>query len=364
MIPLFRPSCTDEEIEAVTRVMRSGWWAQGPEVEAFEEEFAAYTGSRYAVATNSCTAALELAARSLSLKEGTSAITPALTFVSTASAMQHAGRDVYFADIDEDTLCVNWDSVRSRLESCLFPPVIVPVWYAGTVTAIPDDILEQAVILEDCAHAAGSAMAGRWGKAACWSFQAVKNLSTGDGGMITTNDPEVARKARALRWCGIDKSTWERDQGKYGWDYSIPYDGEKAHMNDLAAAIGRVQLKRLNQNNEIRRIIARWYNREFADLGWLNMPAVYETSANHLYAVRVAAKDRNRFIDHMLDNGVSAGVHYKPLTHYSQFGYHPDSKATPVTNRVWKQLVTLPLFPDMAASEIEKVIQTVKSFRA
>lgn len=366
MIPLFKPSVTEEEIEAVTRVLRSGWWALGPEVEAFEEEFAEYVGARYAVGVNSATSALELSARATGITNGI-VITPALTFISTAQAMQHAGNRVIFADVNEDTLCIDWDEVLYKFMQFgstsqvgnTVARAVVPVWYGGTVTGVgplPGDVK----VIEDCAHAAGARRAGLLGDAACWSFHAVKNLATGDGGMVTTNDLDVYNRLKPLRWCGIDKSTWERDQGKYGWDYSIPVDGEKMHMNDIAAALGRVQLRRLDDMNTTRYDIAEVYNSELHALGWLRRPEITEESSNHLYVVRV--EDRNRFIDHMLENGVSAGVHYKPLTHYPHL--FPGTHHVPVTERVWKTLVTLPLFPDMTEGEQEKVIATVRSFKA
>lgn len=354
MIPLFKPSCTDAEIEAVTRVLRSGWWAMGPETEAFEEEFAVSTGAMYAVAVNSATSALELAARACGITGRTVAV-PALTFVSTALAMQHAGNDVVFADIREDTLCLNWSDPR-----LMQADAVVPVWYAGTL-ALPDHGLARDIpVIEDCAHAAGTYGAGNFGKAACWSFQAVKNLATGDGGMVTTNDRDVADKVRQLRWLGIDKSTWERDQGKYGWDYDIPADGEKMHMNDITAALGRVQLGRLDAMNARRRAVARNYREQLGDLSWLGVHWTGAFSSNHLFVVRVA--DRDRFVSHMLSCGVSAGVHYKPLTHYPHL--FPGRHSVPVTERVWQTLATLPLYPDLTEAEQAQVIAAVRSFPA
>ena len=368
MIPLFKPSVTDAEIEAVNRVLHSGWWGLGPETEKFEQEFADYVGVEHAVAVNSATSALELAARACGIVNGI-VVVPALTFISTAQAMQHAGNHVIFADIDRDDLCMDWEDANRKLKPVILrpymygPAAVVPVWYAGTVVPPfePQGEWPEVPIIEDCAHAAGSKGAGHVGWVGCWSFQAVKNLATGDGGMVTTNDPDVAAKLRAMRWCGIDKSTWERDQGKYGWDYSIPADGEKMHMNDITAALGRVQLSRLDEMNGIRRGIARHYNNSFRNLEWLGIafPLEYKSS-QHLYVVRV--QERNRFIDHMLANGVSAGVHYKPLTHYPHL--FPGEHNVPVTEEVWKTLVTLPLYPDMTEAEIEQVISTVRSFPA
>ncbi len=372
MISLFKPSCGDEEIEAVTRVLRSGWWGLGPETEAFEAEFAKFTGARYAVAVNSGTAALELAAKATGLTGGI-VVVPALTFVSTGLAMQHAGNLVVFADIDEKTLCIDWTDAYEK--ACEFEDGnwgIVPVWYGGTVRVPPGPVREAFTVIEDCAHAAGSAFAGAFGEAAAWSFHAVKNLAAGDGGMVTTDSEDVAKELRRLRWCGIDRSTWDRDKDSrvgYGWDYDITGDGEKAHMNDLTAALGRVQLKHLSERNAGRRAIARMYNAEFDGLDWLSTPAVSDESSTHLYVVRVAAGRRDQLIQHCISNGVSAGVHYKPINTYTAlFGKRHDlecgQSATPVTDRLWKTLVTLPLFPAMTNEQIQRVICVVRSFGA
>ncbi len=341
----------------------------GPEVAAFEQEFAEYVGVDHAVAVNSATSALELSARACGIVNKT-VVTPALTFVSTAQAMLHAGNKVVFADIDEDDLCIDWGHV-SVITEALGDEVgaVVPVWYGGTVVEPTDPALGDpwptVPVIEDCAHAAGSMDAGKVGWAACWSFQAVKNLATGDGGMVTTDDPYVADRLRQLRWCGIDRSTWERDQGKYGWDYDIPADGEKMHMNDLTAALGRVQLRRLDAMNTTRYLRAMNYytefNRNLPYDDFVDVRYPDRESSNHLYVVRVHAEDRNRFIDHMLANGVSAGVHYKPLTHYPAL--FPGKHHVPVTERVWQTMVTLPLFPDMTDGEQEQVIAAVKSFK-
>ena len=355
VIPLFRPSVTDAEIAAVTDTLRSGWWGEGPRVAQFEAAFAGYTGAAHAVAVSSCSAALQLALEAMGVTGG-EVIVPALTFVSTGLAALRNGCRVVFADIDEDTLCIDWQDAGRKTTPQT--QAVIPVWYGGTVT-LPVPWRSSWRIIEDCAHAAGSAAAGGLGDAACWSFHAVKNLACGDGGMVTTEDPELAARVRALRWCGIDKSTWARDQGRYGWDYDIPGPGWKYHMNDLAASLGLAQLARLDEMNEARRRLVRAYIEELKAIGWLRLPEYRELCSWHLFAVRVGARDA--FVDHMLASGVSAGVHYKPLTHYPWFGTDPAS--LPVTERAWRTLVTLPLYPDMTQAEQEQVIAAVRAFR-
>lgn len=359
-VPLFRPDCTDLEVRYVTEVLRSGWWAQGPKVEEFEDRFARYVGAGHAVAVSSGTAALQLALEALGVYGG-EVIVPALTFVSTGLAALHAGNRVVFADVDEDTLCLDWaDAERKRTG---WTKAVVPVWYAGAAGEVRTPPYGIAVV-EDCAHAAGSARAGRGGDAAAWSFQAVKNLATGDGGMVTTSDGDTAAALRRLRWCGIDRSTWDREHAAgYGWDYSIPGErpGHKAHMNDLTAALGLAQLERLDDMNKARRGRVRQYLAELDGLGWLRLPGWRDGSSWHLFAVRVPARVRDRLVTHLLACGVSAGVHYKPLTCYPVFA--SARVDLPVTDRVWRQLVTLPLFPSMTDAEFARVVAAVKSFR-
>lgn len=374
MIPLFRPTVHGTaESRAVGRVMRSGWWASGPETEKFEDEFAAYTGARHAVAVSSGTMALKLAAAATGLKGGL-VVCPALTFVSTALAMQQLGNQVVFADIHAGTLTVNWYDVNHKFSAYDHlggARGVVPVWYAGHVDGlVPDSLPACTRVIEDCAHAAGSKQAGKVGRVAAWSFQAVKNLACGDGGMVTTDDEHIAREVRRTRWLGIDRTTWDRDKDSkvgYGWDYDIrALDGEKAQMNDISAAIGRVQLRHLDDDNSKRRAIAEIYRQELMNLEWLQKPAVSRDSSAHMYVVRIAAHaDRDRFITHMISNGVSAGVHYKPLTHYTDNTGRPlfgPQDRLPVTESTWETLVTLPLFPTMTEEEIELVTQTVRKF--
>jgi perosamine synthetase len=313
-------------------------------------------GAAHAVALNSGTAALQLACE-VSGVAGGEVIVPALTFASTALAPMHAGARVVFADVDEDTLCLDWRDAGRRMTPDT--RAVIPVWYAGTVTPRSAPWWPPGFIIEDCAHAAGSAGAGRQGSLACWSFHAVKNLATGDGGMITTDDGDVAGRLRRLRWCGIDRSTWQRDEGRYGWEYDITEPGHKAHMNDLTAALGLAQLERLDELNKARRDLAGRYLDELSGLGWLRLPAWREDSSWHLFAVRVMAEKRDTLVAHLLSAGVSAGVHYKPLNQFPVFGeYQP----LPVTDRVWRELVTLPLFPDMSGEEFGHVVSAVRSF--
>lgn len=352
LIPLFRPSCSDSELQCVSDVLRSGWWGLGNKTAEFEKKFAEFVGSKYAVGVNSATTALDLTLKASNITSG-EVIVPALAFVSTGLVVLYNKCKVVFADVDERTLCIDWNDVKNKTTKNTV--AVIPVHYSGASSGIPDDMHQRIKIIEDCAHACGNKTVGRY--TSCWSFHAVKNLAAGDGGMITTNDKQLYERLLPMRWCGIDKSTWERSEKKYGWDYSIETMGYKSHMNDITASIGLAQLGRLNELNNRRRLRVLQYLHDLGDLSWLKLPRYDRDSAWHMFVVRTETRDK--FIDYLLDHGISAGVHYKPLNTYPLF----PSVKLPVTDRVWKTLVTLPLFPDMTDEEYDYIILTIREYR-
>lgn len=359
MIPLLKPSVSDKEIQYITETLKSGWWGLGPKTEEFEKKFAEYVGVKYAVGVNSATTALDLALKAHDVKDG-EIIVPALTFVSTGLVGLYNNCKVVFADINPDTLCIDWADVENKITPNT--KAIIPVHYAGRYCKEPIFLKPRIqpsmpIIIEDAAHAAGNPLVGKF-HTTCWSFHAVKNLATGDGGMITTNDPAIYARLMKLRWVGIDKTTWERAQKKYGWDYEIQNIGYKAHMNDLTASLGLAQLERLDDMNNKRKVLLFRYLHELKDVKWLKLPEYDPYSSWHLFVVQIDG-DRDKFIDHMLAKGISAGVHYKPLNQYDIF----DKMKLPVTDRVWKNLITLPLFPDLTDAEFIHIVQTIKAYK-
>jgi len=250
MISLFRPDHDEREVEAVREVLLSGWTGLGPKVEEFEENFARSQGAKYGVATNSCTSALELCLRAIGVGGGRVAV-PTITFASTAHAVRLVGGEPVFCDVNRHTLLID-----DEVERC---DAAIPVVYAGQPVPHTFDSGFPVPVIWDCAHAAGSAFDAS-GKTCCWSFHSVKNLATADGGMVTTSDAAFAAKLKRLRWLGIDKSTHDRSGKTYSWEYDIPEVGIKAHMNDVTAAIGLVQLAKLPAMQARRREIAERYD--------------------------------------------------------------------------------------------------------
>lgn len=374
MMPVLRPTnhpinskdqymscCIDllEEAIEVNEVIRSGWWGEGPKVAEFEQALAQRYGRKHCIAVNSCTAALHLALLAHGIGPGDEVILPALTFVSTGLAVLYVGAAPVFADVRPDSLCLDWNDVERRVNPNT--KAIIPVDYAGFAAANPQALgytresrkLFKQAIIQDAAHSCGGLA---YGDTVCLSFHPVKNLATPDGGAILTDDDDMDRRLRSLRWCGIDRNTWQRTGKRYSWDYDIAEVGYKCHWNDVAAAIGLVQLRHLDEMNEKRRSAAVYYTNYLAGL---QLPADHYNHTWHLYTIRVPAELRDGLIDHLAGQGISASVHYKPLTYYPMFA---DQPTPPITEREWRRLVTLPLYADITQAEQETVIGAIREF--
>lgn len=368
MIPLFKPVYSGDLVKELKKTLKSGWWGLGPKTGEFERKFAEFIGTKYAVSVNSCTAALHLSLKVLDLKPGDEVITTPITFISTAFSISYNNLKPVFADVEEDTLNLDPRDIEKKITKKT--KAIIPMHFGGHPCGM-DAIMDTASkydleIVEDCAHAAGSdyknQKAGSFGKFGCFSFHAVKNLSTGDGGMITTNDKKLYERLKRLRWLGIGASTFSRtNMDYYSWDYTINEIGFKYHSNDIASTIGLVQLRELEKNNEKRRDIFKRYNKSFKGLRWMKTPVCKANvkSACHNYVAKV--ENRDRLVSYLNQKGVSAGVHYKPLYKYPVYG---NLKCNcPVADNIWKKLITLPLYPDMTGAEISMVVKSVKNFK-
>jgi len=362
----------EEEVEAVAEVLRSGWIGLGPRTSEFEKQFAEYVGAQWCVGLNSCTAALDLAVRLLRINHGDEVIVPTMTFVSTAHAVAYNLATPIFADVEERTLGIDLEDVARKITPRT--RAIIPVHYGGRPVDM-DGLREIAggiPIIEDAAHAAGSVYKGKrcgsLSELACFSFHAVKNLAMGDGGALTTSDQALAARAKRLRWLGIDRGTWDRTAAdrSYWWQYFVDEIGLKCHMNDIAAAIGLVQLRKLEAHNQRRLEIARQYTEGLRDLPWLRLPPAdtdeYKSSW-HIYWIQCDGPegmrdDLNVFLQ---EREIGTGVHYKPIHLYRCYG---NTARLPVAERIFTRLLSLPMHPGLSDDDVQQVIEGIRAFPA
>ncbi len=377
MIPVFKPDLGKEELDEIKKVFDSNWIGLGPKVKEFEDQFAKYVGTKFAIAMNSATAALHLSVLGKDIKSG-EVIVPAITFVSTAHAPMYTGARPIMCDVEKDSLCMDIEDLQKKITKNT--KAIIPVHLGGhpaEMDAINDIAKDKGiVVIEDAANATGALYKGRQigslADAACFSFHAVKNMSTGEGGMVTTDNEEFAKRLLRLRWVGINKDTWNRAyvSAKYSWYYEVTELGYKYHMNDIPAAIGVVQLRKLDRMNATRRKIVDQYNKEFSELDWVSIPTEAKGTrhAFWLYILRVHdPKDRDELIKHLAELGIATSVHFMPVylhPFYRDFYSQNNIKVhAPVSDEEWKKMLTLPLYPSMTEDEVRQVIEGVKSFR-
>lgn len=370
MIPVFRPSIGDEEIQAVTEVLRSGWLGLGPKTAEFEKAFAKYVGARHAIGLNSGTAALHLALAALDIGPGDEVLVPTITFVSTPHVVEYLGARAVFVDVDPHTLCMDVDDAERKITERT--KAICPVHYGGR----PCDLGRLRTIcerrglflVEDAAHASGASYQGdKIGALArpfvCFSFHAVKNLTCGEGGMITTDDDQLAARIRELRWMGITRDTWNRTQKAqvYAWQYWVRSLGYKAHLSDIAAALGIVQLKRLDELNARREELVACYRRELEDLDWVTLPqSVRAGDRSSWHIFHIAVERRDDLIAHLKEHEIAPGVHYYPC-HMHPY-YEGREHACPVAEDAWQSILTLPLFPDLAEEQVAEICDAIRAF--
>lgn len=367
-IYLFKPYMGKEEIAAVGKVIESGWIGLGPVTARFEQEFSKYIGVPYSVGLNSCTAALDMALKILNIRNGDKVIVPSMTFVSTAHAVAYNLALPVFADIDEKTLQIDIEDMQRKITSRT--KAIIPVHYGGRpcdMDAINKIAKEKNLaVIEDAAHACGASYKGRkagsLGDMGCFSFHAVKNLATGDGGMLTLKDQTLASRSKKLRWLGIDKGTWDRSKldKSYWWEYYVDEIGLKNHMHDMAAAMGLVQLGKLDAMNARRKEIAAMYTVAFGNHPRIETPVadddVYKSSW-HIYHIKTDKRDDlSRFLE---QNDIQTGVHYKPIHLYTCYGNRP---SLPKAEKVFGEILSLPMHPGLTNEDVNKVIEKILEF--
>ena len=368
------PAIEEAEIEEVVASLKTGWLGTGPKVAQFEEDFRRYKGAEYAVAVNSCTAALHLSILAAGIQPGDEVITTPLTFCATANAILHAGATPVLADVDSVTMNLDPDQVETKISPKT--RAILPVHFAGRPCEIDRfcDLAKryQLKLIEDCAHAIETEYkgqkAGTFGDFGCMSFYVTKNIVTGEGGMVLTHHEENASRLKVLSLHGMSRDAWKRFSDDGYKHYYVIECGFKYNMMDLQAAIGIHQLERVETYWQRRQEIWQHYNRAFADLP-VQLPAPPEPEtrhAYHLYTILIDEKktgiSRDRFLEAMNAENIGVGVHYLSLPehpYYQQnFGWTPENY--PNAMRIGRQTVSLPLSAKLTDPDIEDVVTAVR----
>ncbi|MFZ0456147.1 MAG: DegT/DnrJ/EryC1/StrS family aminotransferase [Ignavibacteriaceae bacterium] len=374
-IPFHRPYITEDEINEVTDAVRSGWWTAGPKTLQFEHEFNSFIGTKNSVAVSSWTAAAHLALEAIGLKEGDEVIIPAITFTATAEIICYFKAKPVIVDVQRDTY--NIDPVQIEKAVTKKTRAIIPVHYGGQPCDM-DEIIDIAqknnlYIIEDAAHALPSyykgKIVGQLSDVTCFSFYATKTLATGEGGMICTDNEEVAKRCSIMRLHGINSDAWKRYSKEGSWYYEVVAPGFKYNFTDIQAGLGLAQLKKVNELQTKRKEIFDIYNNGFKDNDLLRLYRIKEDreSSYHLYPVELNLNmltiNRSRFIDELKEKGIGVSVHFIPLYRHPYYRetFNLKTEDFPVSESIYPGIITLPIWPGMKISQIEQVIDNVNS---
>lgn len=369
-LPLARPDISDNELQKAIEVIKSGWWTTGPVVNEFEEKFSQYLQGQaplYAVGLNSCTSAMHLSLLALGIGHGDEVILPTWTFVSTAHVVEWVGAKPILCDIDERTL-----NIDIQKASELVSPqtkAIIPVHIAGypcDMEAIHSFALKHNLkVIEDAAHAVGTEFqgvkVGNFSDITCFSFYATKNLAMGEGGAAVSKNSDLIEKIRKLSYFGINKQAFKRYAKTGTWFYDIEELGYKCNLDSLHAALGLAQLERLDAMNQRRREIASQYKKGLSD----NLIHPWDDKKHyhtyHLFMVRVNEKQfkRNDLIDELKKRNIGASVHFIPLHLHSHYSKNNSSEKFPVANKIYKEILSIPMFSSMTDEDVDYVIENI-----
>ena len=369
-IPLSDIDLDEEEIEAVVKVLKSKWLSLGPVTQRFEEEFANYLGVKHAFGVSNGTSALHIALKVLGIKGGDEVIVPSLTFVATANSVLYCGAKPVFADITSlDNFNISPDDILEKITKRT--KAIAIVHYGGypcDMNAIMEIAKDHNLkVIEDAAHAPGAEYKGRKcgtiGHVGCFSFFANKNLVTGEGGMIVTNDDSLAEKIRIMRSHGMTTLTWDRHKG-HAHSYDVVDIGFNYRLNEVASALGLVQLKKLNENNGRRKKIVEGYRKRLEDISGISVPFKdrKEKSSYHIFPILLSEEfSKKEFMDRLKEKGIQTSVHYPPIHLFTYYRKTFEFKEgmLPKTEYVGEHEVTLPLYPMMSEEDIEYIVNCI-----
>lgn len=368
-IPFHKPYFTEDEINEVTDSIRSGWWTTGPKTIKFENEFKNYIGAKYSVSANSWTGAAHLALEAIGLKEGDEVIVPSFTFTASAEIVCYFKAKPVIVDIQKDSYNIDPEAV----EKAITPKTkaIIPVHYGGNPCDM-DEIMNLAKVhnlkvLEDAAHSLPAYYKGKKigtiGDITCFSFYATKTLATGEGGMVCTDDEEIARRCSIMRLHGINNDAWKRYTSEGSWYYEVIAPGYKYNFNDIQAALGLAQLRKIDDMHSKRKDISRRYDEAFKNNEHLTLYKIKDDRASsyHLYPILLNIDNLNvsraEFINELKKLKVGSSVHFIPLYKHPYYrdSFDLDEKLFPISEYVYKKIVTLPVFPGMTPEQVDRV---------
>jgi len=376
-IPFCKVMCDGNESRYVQEVLASGWLTTAGKCFEFEKKFGAEVGAKFAVAVNSATAALHLAMEAIGIGPGDEVIVPTLTFTASAEVVRYMGADPVFADVEYGSGLITAEIIEAALQAHPKAKAVMVVHFGGQAAAM-DRIMALCrprgiKVVEDAAHAfptrCGERMIGTWGDVTCFSFYANKTITTGEGGMLVTDDEAIAKRARVMRLHGIDRDIWNRfTSSRPSWEYDVIAPGFKYNLPDLAAAVGLAQLERAHDFRNQRQVVVERYYQAFRSLPGVDLPLVHGPMDHHswhffwLVLGPEARMDRNAFIEGLVAREVGFSVHYKPLHHmtYYRERYGLKAEGFPQAERHWRGCVSLPLYPSMTDEEVAYVIRTVQ----
>lgn len=373
-LPFHKASIGEKEISEAVDSLRSGWITTGPKTKKFEEEFTRRVGAKYGAAVNSCTAAMHLALAAIGIKEGDEVIVPVMTFTATAEVVTYFKAVPVFIDCDPNTLLMDIGSLEKKITSKT--KAIMPVHYAGQACDV-DVIIEIATkhglkIIWDAAHAFPTTyknkMVGSFPDITCFSFYATKTLATGEGGMAVTDNKEYVDRMRILSLHGMSRNAWNRYSKEGSWHYEIVVPGYKYNLTDIASSLGLAQLSRADELLEKRRRIAQCYLDVFGGLEEISPLAImpYGQTSWHLFVIKLNLEkisiDRDQFINELKKKNIGSSVHFIPLhLHpYWKEAYDLKENAFPAAAAVYRQIISLPIFPDMSDKDINDVAIAVR----
>jgi perosamine synthetase len=372
-IRLFKPSVGKEELEKIEQAFDRSWIGLGPVVNEFEKEWSKFVGVEEAIGLNSATAALHIAVRLFDFPKGKKVLVPAMTFAASVTAILYNNLIPVFVDSNKETMGMDIEDLKMKYDSdCV---AVIPVHFAGHPVEMEELMTWSKKmglkVIEDCAHTSGALYKGKalgtWGDIGCYSFEEKKLMTTGDGGMIVSNNPDLLKDVRAYRWIGIDKDNWktakaytDSNPDAMHWFYEINLLGYKYNMNDLSASIGMAQLKKLPAMNKRRSVIISRYIEGLKGVKGVELLLPFEPDVYVYQMFGIRAEARDNLMIYLKSKGIATGCHYTPMTKQPLFKEYEGH--CPVAEEESDKFITLPLHADLTNEEVDYIIEHIRKF--